>query len=281
MKKTIRVGSGLIDLSSPKIMGIINLTPDSFYDGGSSTNVDDALRKAEQMLEEGADWLDIGAQSTRPKAEQIGAEKEWSRLEGPLQAISARFPNAVLSIDTYHSSIAEKSILSGGHIINDISGGTLDSKMFETMGKLKVPYILMHIQGTPESMQENPTYNNVVVDVTRDLASKCAELIAHGVDDILIDPGFGFGKTNEHNFALLKNLEHLKSIGHPILVGLSRKSMIWKTLGSSAQEALNGTTALNMTALMNGASVLRVHDVKAAAEVRTLWLQLQNSDRIS
>lgn len=281
MKKTIRVGSGLIDLSSPKIMGIINLTPDSFYDGGTSTNVDDALRKAEQMLEESADWLDIGAQSTRPKAEQIGAEAEWNRLEGPLTAIAKRFPEAILSIDTYHSAVAEKAISAGGHIINDISGGTLDAQMFETVGKLNVPYILMHIQGTPETMQENPEYDNVVVDVTRDLATKCDELIAHGVDDILIDPGFGFGKTNAHNYALLQNLEHLKAIGHPILIGLSRKSMIWKTLGSSAKEALNGTTALNMTALMHGASVLRVHDVKPAVEVRTLWQQLQNSDRRS
>ncbi|KAB2810029.1 dihydropteroate synthase [Phaeocystidibacter luteus] len=281
MKKTIRVGSGLIDLSSPKIMGIINLTPDSFYDGGTSSNVDDALRKAEQMLEEGADWLDIGAQSTRPKAEQIGAEAEWNRLEGPLSAIAKRFPEAILSIDTYHSAVAEKAISAGGHIINDISGGTLDAQMFETAGRLKVPYILMHIQGTPETMQENPEYDNVVVDVTRDLATKCDELIAHGVDDILIDPGFGFGKTNAHNYALLQNLEHLKAIGHPILIGLSRKSMIWKTLGCSAGEALNGTTALNMTALMHGASVLRVHDVKPAVEVRTLWQQLQNSDRRS
>lgn len=275
MKSTIRISGEYIDLTHPKIMGIVNLTSDSFYDGGSSESVKDALAKVERLLNEGADWIDLGAQSTRPGSHQMGAEEEWKRLGPILQEVTSSFPKATLSIDTYHSSVAEKAINAGAHIINDISAGQLDENMFAVAGALKVPYVLTHMQGRPETMQANPTYNNVLLEVTAELAHSANKLIDCGVDDILIDPGFGFGKSTEHNFTLLRNLEYLKSIGHPLLIGLSRKGMIWKTLNTSPQEALNGTTALHMAALMNGASVLRVHDVKAAAEVRTLWTNLQ------
>lgn len=278
MKKTILIRGQLIDLSLPKIMGIVNLTPDSFHDGGRYNRTDQALIRVESMLEDGADWIDLGPQSTRPGAEQIGTEAEWIRLEEPLTEIRKRFPELVISIDTYHSSVAENAVNSGADIINDISGGTLDDRMFETVGKLRVPYVLMHIQGTPDTMQKAPRYDHVVEDIVLDLAVKCRSLIDHGVNDILIDPGFGFGKTLAHNFELLNNLDHFASIGHPVLAGLSRKSMIWKTLGITPEDALNGTGALNMTALMKGASVLRVHDVRPAVEVRTLWSDLQTAD---
>ncbi|NVK05075.1 MAG: dihydropteroate synthase [Flavobacteriia bacterium] len=274
-KSTIRIGGRLMDLSTPKIMGIVNITPDSFYDGGSSETIDSVLAKVQRYVDEGSDILDLGAQSTRPKAEQIGPMDEWKRLEGPLREIVNSFPDRTISIDTYHSSVAERALENGAHIINDISGGTLDDNMFATVGKWKVPYILMHIQGAPENMQDNPHYNHVVEDVATDLASKCKSLIQAGVDDIIIDPGFGFGKTTEHNYVLLRDLDYLIEIGHPLLIGISRKSMIWKTLQTSASEALNGTSALHMHALQQGASILRVHDVKEAVEVRTLWQQLQ------
>lgn len=274
-KSTIRIGGELMDLSESKIMGIVNLTPDSFYDGGSSETIDSALAKIQTYIDQGVDIIDIGAQSTRPKSEQIGPVEEWKRLEAPLREIAKTFPKQVISIDTYHSSVAEHALEQGVHIINDISGGTLDDKMFETVGKWKVPYILMHIQGTPENMQDAPKYDHIVEDIAANLALKCNRLLEEGVDDIIIDPGFGFGKTHAHNFELLRDLDYLHELGHPLLVGISRKSMIWKTLDSSAQEALNGTTALHMFALQKGASILRVHDVKEAVEVRTLWQQLQ------
>ena len=274
---TIRLGGSLLDLSEPQIMGIVNLTPDSFYDGGSSTSVDTALQKAEKMLSEGADILDIGAQSTRPKAEQIGAQAEWERMEKPLQAIRYSFPEAVLSIDTYHHEVAQKAIGTGAHIINDISGGTMDGQMWNTVAELKVPYILMHIQGTPENMQDQPSYRSALEDITLDLSKKINGLIDAGVDDIIIDPGFGFGKTQQHNYELLKGFEYLQNLGHPLLAGVSRKSMIWKALNTSAEQALNGTSALHMALLMKGANILRVHDVKEAAEVRTLWRQMEKS----
>lgn len=273
-KSTIRVRGKLIDMSRPLILGIVNITPDSFYDGGTLQTEDDILSRAEKMIQQGADGLDIGAQSTRPRAEQIGADAEWERLRAPLALLRERFPDTLLSIDTYHASVAERAADLGADIINDISGGTFDPEMFQTMGKLKLPYVLMHIQGNIETMQVKPEYGNVVEEVMGFLAEKTRELIDAGVNDIFIDPGFGFGKTNEHNFELLRNLSYLQELGHPLFIGMSRKSMIWKTLNTSANEALNGTTALNMIALEGGAAILRVHDVREAVETRTLWLHL-------
>lgn len=277
-KKTILINGRLIDFSTPKVMGIVNLTPDSFYDGGATFSVDSALAQVNQMVADGADMIDLGAQSTRPGAPQVGATEEWNRMENSLKQIIATHPDLIISIDTYHSEVAAKAIGAGAHIVNDISAGSLDENMFSTVAKLQVPYVLMHMRGTPENMQQNPTYADVVTEVTQELASKAATLRDLGVNDILIDPGFGFGKTVEHNFDLLENLEHLAQIGHPLFIGLSRKSMIWKTLNTTPDKALTGTIALNFAALERGAAILRVHDVKEAVEVRTLWQKLKSMD---
>ncbi|TNE29093.1 MAG: dihydropteroate synthase [Bacteroidetes bacterium] len=276
-KSTIRVGGRIIDISSPHIFGIVNLTPDSFFDGGTLHSEEDVLAKVSKMIENGADGIDLGAQSTRPKAEQIGAEAEWTRLKNALIRIRKEHPNTLISIDTYHSSVAERAADCGADIINDISGGTFDTNMFETVAKLKLPYVLMHIQGNVETMQVNPNYTHVVEEIVANLATKTRQLMELGVNDVLIDPGFGFGKTVEQNFEILRNLDYFHELGHPLFVGLSRKSMIWKSLNSSPSEALNGTTALNMIALEAGAHILRVHDVQAAMETRTLWRQLNKS----
>ncbi len=277
-KLTIRIGGQILDLANPLIMGIINVTPDSFYDGGSSENDSDALAKADKMILQGADVLDLGAQSTRPKAEQIGPDEEWKRLKSPLSKIREAYPNVLISVDTYHHAVAEKAVAAGADIINDIGGGTLDPQMWETIGKLKIPYILMHIQGTPENMQINPEYQSIVEDLSLDLSAKIQGAIDAGIDDIIVDPGFGFGKTVEHNYELLNNFDYLKELGHPLLAGVSRKSMIWKTLETSATQALNGTSALHMALLMKGANILRAHDVKEAVEVRTLWQSMQKAN---
>lgn len=276
-KSTIRVGGRMIDISTPHIFGIVNLTPDSFFDGGTLHSEEDVLARVAKMIENGADGIDLGAQSTRPKAEQIGADAEWTRMKNALIRIRQEFPNTLISIDTYHSSVAEKAADCGADIINDISGGAFDSKMFETVAKLKLPYVLMHIQGNIETMQDHPQYTHVVEEIMASLAVKTRELLDLGVNDLLIDPGFGFGKTVDQNFEILRHLDYFHELGHPLFVGLSRKSMIWKTLNTSPSEALNGTTALHMVALEAGAQILRVHDVEAAAETRTLWRQLNKA----
>lgn len=260
----------LIDLSRPAVMAILNLTPDSFYKDSRIANIEEALRKTADFLQAGAKFIDLGAYSSRPGATHISEEEELSRLIPIVEALSKEFPEALLSIDTFRAKIAETAINAGAHLINDISAGNLDEKMFETVAKLKVPYIMMHMKGTPQTMQENPSYENITSEVHHYFEDKISHLKQKGVTDIIIDPGFGFAKSIAHNYALLQNMEGLNDFGLPILVGFSRKSMITKVLQNKADEALNGTTVLNTIALMKGASILRVHDVKEAVECVTL-----------
>lgn len=257
-------------------MGILNVTPDSFYDGGSFEKESELLVHVEQMLAGGAAIIDVGAQSTRPNSVYISADEEWKRLMGPLQSLRKTFPHIILSADTFHAKVAERAVGQGADMINDISGGTIDNKMFETIASLKVPYVLMHIQGTPQTMQQNPEYKNVVTEVMDYFAERINKLTALGVSDIMIDPGFGFGKTSAHNFELLAHLELFKIFDRPLLAGLSRKSMVNKVLGTKPENALNGTTVLNTIALQKGANVLRVHDVKEAVEAIKLLGQIPN-----
>jgi dihydropteroate synthase len=266
-KSTLNVRGTLLDLSKPRIMGILNLTPDSFYDGGRNNNLNDALKKTEQILSEGADLIDIGAYSSRLGAEHISEETESVRLIPVLRAIVSEFPDAILSIDTFRSGIARMAVNEGAAMINDISAGAMDSAMFQTIANLGVPYIIMHMKGTPQTMASQNDYENITTEVCQYFASRIQELKNMGVIDLIVDPGFGFAKNLEQNYELLANLEHLKSTGHPVLAALSRKSMIYKLLETDAEHALNGTTAANTIALLKGANILRVHDVKEAKEV--------------
>ncbi len=265
----------LLDLSTPKVMGILNLTPDSFYDGGQYTQEAVILKKVEQMLEEGAEIIDIGGMSSRPGAAIISLEEELKRVIPPLQKIKATFPDTILSIDTVRAKVARESVAIGVGIVNDISAGQFDSEMFITVGELGIPYILMHMQGRPETMQTKPHYNNIIEEVVDFFIKKTQKLRALQVNDIILDVGFGFGKTLEHNYELLNGLSQFRILDLPILAGLSRKSMIWKLLKVTPKEALNGTSVLHFKALEEGASLLRVHDVKAAKEVIQLWGQLK------
>ncbi|QNR84908.1 dihydropteroate synthase [Pedobacter riviphilus] len=265
-RQSLNIKGKLIDLSSPKVMGILNITPDSFYSNSRTKSIDEALTKAAQFLDEGATFIDIGGYSSRPGAKDISTNEEVDRLVPVVESLVKTFPEAVISIDTFRAKVAQETISAGAHIINDIAAGDMDEQMFETVAKLQVPYIIMHMQGTPQNMQQNPVYNNVLLEVIDYLAKKVAALKALHVHDVIIDPGFGFGKTIEHNYGLLKQLEAFKIFKLPILVGFSRKGMIYKTLGTTAAEALNGTTVLNTIALQKGASILRVHDVKEAVE---------------
>ncbi|SKB62627.1 dihydropteroate synthase [Daejeonella lutea] len=270
-KLSVNIGGNLMDLSTPKIMGIVNLTPDSFYDGGRNNNPSKATKKAEQLLAEGADILDLGAYSSRPGAEHISELEELERLLPVVNAIVKEFPDAGLSIDTFRSGVARAAIDAGAHVINDISGGELDKAMFAAVAALRVPYILMHMRGTPQTMASQTKYQDITSEVCFYFAEKIADLKHLGVIDIIIDPGFGFAKTPEQSYELLKNLDLLKITGHPVLAGLSRKSMIYKTLGTDAENALTGTIAANTIALMKGANLLRVHDVRAAKEAITIF----------
>lgn len=263
---TINCKGNLIDLSSPKVMGVLNITPDSFYDGGKYKNESDILFQTEKMILEGATFIDIGAYSSRPGAKHISEEEELQRLIPVINLLNKHFPDILISVDTFRSKIAKESVANGASIINDISGGNMDKHMFQTVAKLQVPYILMHMLGTPQNMHLNPTYNNVVVEITKYFAEKIFELHQLKLNDIIIDVGFGFGKTIAHNFEILKNLSYFKHLDAPILAGMSRKSMLYKTLNISAKEALNATTSANTIALLNGANILRVHDVKEAVE---------------
>ena len=257
----------LIDLTTPKIMGVLNLTPDSFYDGGSFKNTDRALAQTEKMLLEGATFIDVGGASSKPGAIEISVDEELARVLPIIEEIQKRFPEAIISIDTYRSVVAQQAVATGAAIVNDISGGNLDAKMLGTVGALGgVPYIAMHMQGKPQNMQDNPSYDNVMVEMRSFFAAKIDEANKAGIHDIIIDPGFGFGKTLDHNYSLLKNLSSIKMDGIPILIGLSRKSMIHKLLKIEAADALNGTTVLNAIALQQGAQILRVHDVKEAQQ---------------
>lgn len=271
---TINCRGKLLDLSTPKIMGIINCTPDSFYDGSSDSTIEQHVIQAVEMAELGADILDIGGQSSRPGSERISAEDENKRVLPIIQAIGERLPQMILSIDTYHQPVAEAAFLEGVSIINDISAGELDKNMIPWVGSKKLPYVCMHMQGTPETMQENPVYNDVIIELVDFFSKKGDACKKAGIKDVIIDPGFGFGKTIAHNFNILKNLNQLAILGFPILAGLSRKGMIYKTLNTSASGALNGTTVLNTIALLNGSNILRVHDVKEAKETITLLSQL-------
>lgn len=271
---TINCKGKLIDITSPKVMGILNITPDSFFDGGKYKNEKDILLQVEKMLTDGATFIDVGAYSSRPNAKHILEEEELQRIIPVIELLVANFSEIIISVDTFRSRIAKETINTGASIINDISGGKMDEKIFKTIGELQVPYILMHMQGTPQIMQQNPQYE----DVTRELISFFAEQIFKlrqlKVNDIIIDVGFGFGKTIEHNFELLKNLTLFKSLDVPNLVGISRKSMLYKTLDVTAQEALNATSVANTIALLNGANILRVHDVKEAVEAIKIVEQL-------
>lgn len=265
-KKSINCGGKIINLSTPVVMGVINITPDSFYGSSRYRHPLDAIKQAEKMLREGATILDMGAASSRPGAAIIEPGMEQERLLPALKAVKKQFPEAIISIDTYHSSTARIAIETGAHIINDISAGRIDSNMFATVAELQVPYVIMHMQGLPSSMQENPKYKNLLKEVAYFFAERINCLKRLGLHDIIIDPGFGFGKTLEHNYQLLANIDFFAITGLPILAGLSRKSMINKVLGTSPEEALNGTCVLNTIALERGADILRVHDVKEAVE---------------
>jgi dihydropteroate synthase len=263
---TLNCKGRLLAFDRPLIMGIINTTPDSFYEGSRHVKTDDVLRTAEQMISSGATILDIGGQSTRPGSRWLGAEEELSRVLPSIEAISSRFPEVVISIDTFHALVARRAVEAGASIVNDISAGSMDEALIQTVAELQVPYVLMHMQGTPRDMQQAPQYDDVVMEVFDFLAQKMVELREAGVRDIILDPGFGFGKTINHNFQLLRKLDVFTSMGMPLLAGLSRKSTIYKTLGTTAEEAVNGTTVLNTIALQKGAAILRVHDVKEARE---------------
>jgi dihydropteroate synthase len=271
-KTTLNAGGNLIDLSSPKVMGIINLTPDSFFAGSRRPGVDGALLQAEKMISEGATFLDIGAYSSRPGADEIPMQEEMDRLLPVVEVIAASFQGTVLSIDTFRSPVAEAAINAGAHVINDISGGQLDDEMFATVARLQVPYILMHMKGNPKTMQRLAHYEDVFAGVYDYFADKYYQLKQLGVHDVIIDPGFGFAKKPEHSYALMKRLQDFNMLQLPILAGVSRKKMICGLLGVIAEDALNGTTALNTIALVKGASILRVHDVKEAVEAVNIYL---------
>lgn len=263
---TINCKGTLLALDEPVIMGIINTTPDSFYSHSRQQTVQAAVQQAGKMLAEGALMLDIGGQSTRPGSEQAGAAAEAERVLPVIEAIVATYPEAILSVDTYYATVVQGAINAGAHIINDISGGTLDEAMFTTAASLKAPYICMHMRGTPTTMQQFAQYDDVTTAVLEFFIQRLALAKEAGINDVIVDPGFGFAKTPEHNFTLLRNLAAFNILGKPVLVGISRKSTIYKTLGITPEEALNGTTVLNTIALLNGAHILRVHDVKEARE---------------
>lgn len=265
-KESLNLNGKIISLEKPKVMGILNLTPDSFFAASRISSSDQILKKVDQFLTEGATFIDIGGYSSRPNAENISLEAELDRVIDPIKLIVKNFPEAIISIDTFRAKVAEYAINAGARLINDISAGTLDEQMFATVAKFNVPYIMMHMQGNPQNMQEDPVYKNVTLDVLDFFVKKTAELHKLGVKDVIIDPGFGFGKTSVHNYELLRNLDSFKILGLPIMAGLSRKGMIYNPLKITPQQALNGTSILNTVALQNGASILRVHDVKEAVE---------------
>ncbi len=275
---TINCRGTLLDFSVPKIAGILNITPDSFYDGGNFLSEKAISDKITELVSEGADFIDVGAFSSRPGAELISEETEKKRLQFALEIIRKQYPNVILSVDTYRSGIA-KFVVENFQvsIINDISGGNFDDNMFETIAELQVPYVCMHMQGTPEKMQNNPQYKDVVKDLVKFFSEKIEQVKKIGINDFIVDPGFGFGKTIEHNYQILNKLELFQMLERPLLVGLSRKSMIYKLTDETPQEALAGTIALNMTALQKGANILRVHDVKEAKQLITVYLKLISS----
>ena len=274
MNYNINVGGRLLDFRKPRVMGILNVTPDSFFADSRKQSERDIRDRAEQIVREGAAIIDVGAYSSRPGADDVSAKEEMERLRLGLSAVRNACPDAIVSVDTFRSDVARMCVEEYGvGIINDISGGEMDKDMFATVAKLGVAYVLMHMQGTPQSMQDCPQYGNVALEVARYLAERVQRLRDLGQKDIILDPGFGFGKTLRHNYELLESLDYIKDMAQlPLLVGVSRKSMVYKPLGISPEEALNGTTVLNTMALMKGADVLRVHDVKACAEAVELFM---------
>jgi len=266
-KNTINLNGHIIDLSNPVVMGILNVTPDSFFDGGRYTTDKKVMKRAEEILEQGGTIIDIGAITTQPGSEGISTKDEISRLLPAVKAVKKAFPDAFVSIDTYRSWVALKVIEDCGPcMVNDVTGGNFDANMYETVGKLGVPYILMHMQGNPLQMQEKPEYEDIIRDISMFFTDCVKKLTKAGVKDVIIDPGFGFGKNLEHNYELLNRLDAFKVFQLPLLVGVSRKSMIFKLLGTKPEEALNGTSVVNTLALMGGADILRVHDVREAVE---------------
>ncbi len=273
MTRSINIKGTLLDFSKPRVMGILNVTPDSFSDGGRYNAMDGALKHAEKMWREGADILDIGGYSSRPGAADVSVQEELDRTISVIEKLMSEF-SPIISIDTFRSEVAEEAVKAGAAIVNDISAGDDDERMIALVARLKVPYIAMHKKGKPQTMQQNPTYENVVREVVDYLLAKKLECLEAGIVDFVIDPGFGFGKTREHNFELLKHFNQLQLLNVPILAGVSRKSMIWKTLEIKPDEAVNGTTFLHAFALQGGANILRVHDVKEAVQCVKLWEKL-------
>jgi len=277
-KSYINCNGSLLDFSIPRIMGVLNVTPDSFYDGGYYYDQSSLQQRIKQLLEEGADIIDVGGYSSRPGAEHISGKEEWQRLEPVLRQIRKDYPETIISVDTFRSDIAEAAVKDYGvDIINDISAGELDKKMFETISELQVPYIMMHMKGTPQNMKEKAHYDDMLDEILKYFARKYDQLRNMGVNDVILDPGFGFAKNIEQNFLLMNKLKQFKVFDLPLLVGISRKSMIFKTLNIKPQEALNGTTVLNTIATLQGADILRVHDVKQAKEVIQLVQKLENA----
>jgi len=263
---TINCKGELVNLTRPKVMGILNLTPDSFFDGGKYKDETSILQQVEYMLNHGATFIDMGAYSSRPGAEHVPENEELQRMLPVIDLILTKFPDTLISVDTFRSKVAAESIAHGAALINDISAGNLDTAMFDTVADYQVPYIMMHMKGTPQSMQKQATYSDVIKDLRSYFSEKIQETTSKKINDIIIDPGFGFAKTTEQNYTLLNHLDLFQTFGLPILIGLSRKSMIYKVLESSPQEALNGTTALHTIALLKGANIIRAHDVKEAME---------------
>ena len=271
---TINCKGQLIDLSLPKVMGILNVTPDSFFDGGTYKDEGDILNQVEAMSKAGATFIDVGGYSSRPGAADVSLDDELKRVIPVVELILKHFPETLISIDTFRSKVAEQGIKLGAALINDISAGKLDVAMMSTIGKLGVPYIMMHLKGNPKTMQQQTNYNDLVKEVVSYFAERITAAHAVNINDIIIDPGFGFAKTTEQNYELLSSCQSLKLLDKPMLIGVSRKSMIYKTLNTTSEHALNGTTALHMVALQKGASIMRVHDVKEAMECVTLYNQL-------
>jgi len=275
MKQSIHIKDTVFSLETPRVMGILNVTPDSFSDGGKYDSLDKAVIQAEKMQSEGADILDIGGYSSRPGADEVSLLQELGRVVPVVRKV-ARNTDVVISVDTFRSEVAEAAVEAGAHIVNDISAGDDDAKMLATVARLGVPYIAMHKKGLPKTMQDNPEYGDVVAEVYSYLEAKIKECTAAGIEDVIIDLGYGFGKTLEHNYELLKNLSKFEELGVPILTGVSRKSMIFRALDINASEALNGTTFLHAFALQGGSNILRVHDVKEAVECVKLWERVRS-----
>ena len=271
---TINCKGKLIDLAQPKVMGILNCTPDSFFDGGRYKDEASILKQVGKMLSDGATFIDVGAYSSKPGAQDVSLEQELKRIIPVVALIVKNYPEAILSVDTFRSRVAEECVHAGASLINDIYAGMYDGKMLSTVAKLKVPYIMMHMRGTPKTMQQQTMYKNLIEEILYFFSERLAAAKSAGIIDLIIDPGFGFAKTTEQNYELLRQLQSFKIIDHPLLVGVSRKSMIYKLLGTTPDDALNGTTALNMVALEKGAQILRVHDVKEAMECVQLYNQL-------